>query len=935
MIKNASLKAHILLPLALVLAILLGAFHYSLYQHEKNNADREFVHQLQAAKNYYDRALTGRSEKLGVGLEAILRDKPLQVALRAHDRKALLKRSAPLFKALHDQYGITHFYFEDTARVNVLRVHQPERYGDTINRYTTLTAEKTGKITSGVELGPIGTFTLRVVAPIYDSHGLIGYVELGEEIEGVLQGLHDIIGTDLALFIDKQFLVRKNWESGMRMLKRNADWDRLPDAAIIHQTLDLPREVLLRLLSGRDQPDSITNLNLGNKHYHVGMIPVEDATGRKVGSLFMLQDMSLKFREMAATLRNLSLFYLALGGTLFALFALIIHRVERRLEHSRQQAITQGEEHVALQAKHIAELQDEQDRLQRAQKELQQSQGKLRLSAQVFENSTEGIVITDIHANILQINRAFATITGYSEEEVTGKNINILHSGRHGPNFYQAMWSSLVEFGYWQGEIWNRRKNGEIYPEWLTLIATRDEQGEIIHYIGVFADLTEKKQTEARAHYFANYDTNTDLPNRLLLAKHLQQELERANGNGWQVALLYLDLDRFKTINDTLGHRIGDKLLKAVAERIGHMVRDIDIIGRLSSDEFTIVLSDVGNRQNAEQVAKKILDAMNQPFEMEGQEVFITPSIGIALYPQDANSHEDLIRNADTAMAHIKAQGGNGFHFYSADMNVASSQRLTMETQLRRALERNEFVLYYQPQLSLHSGRIIGMEALLRWQHPERGLVSPAEFIPLLEETGMIVAVGDWVLHTACAQNSAWMAAGLPPLRMAVNLSARQFRQRDLIESVNQALQNTGLAPEHLELEITESIMIQDLQTTITTLNQLHALGIQISIDDFGTGYSSLSYLKRLPISKIKIDQSFIRDICTDLDDEAIANAVISLGHSLKMQVIAEGVETLEQLEHLRKQKCDEIQGYYFSRPLPAEAFAQLVRKSLITVKPV
>ena len=935
MIKNASLKAHILLPLALVLAILLGAFHYSLYQQEKIHTERNFEQQLQAAKNYYARALTGRSQKLGAALPAILRDEPLQAALRARDRKALLKRSAPLFKALHDEYGVTHFYFEDAARVNLLRVHQPERYGDTINRYTTLTAEKTGKGTSGVELGPSGTFTLRVVAPMHDSRGLVGYVELGEEIEGVLQGVHDIIGTDLALIIDKRFLVRKDWERGMRMLKRNADWDRLPDAVIVHQTLDLPRDAVLRLLSGNGQPDSISNLNLDNKPYHAGVVPVKDAAGRKVGSLLILQDMALKSREMEATLRNLRLFYLALVATLFALFFLITRRAERRLEHSRQPAITQSEEREALQAKHIAELQDERDQLQRTQEELQQSQGKLRLSARAFENSTEGMVITDIQANILQTNRAFAAITGYTEEDVAGKNINILHSGRHGPNFYQEMWSSLVEFGYWQGEIWNRRKNGEIFPEWLTLIAVRDGQGETINYVGVFADLSEKKQTEARAHYFANYDANTDLPNRFLLGKHLQQELERAKGNDWQVALLYLDLDRFKAINDTLGHRIGDKLLKAVAERIGHLVRDIDIIGRLSSDEFTIVLSDVGNQKNAEQIAKKILAAMNQPFEMEGQEVFITPSIGIALYPQDADSQEDLIRNADAAMVHIKAQGGNGYHFYSADMNVMSSQRLTMETQLRRALERNEFVLHYQPQLSLHSGRIIGMEALLRWQHPERGLVSPAEFIPLLEETGMIVAVGDWVLRTACAQNSAWLAAGLPSLRMAVNLSARQFRQRNLIDSVNQALQDAGLAPAHLELEITESILIQDLQTTITTLNQLHELGIQISIDDFGTGYSSLSYLKRLPISKIKIDQSFIRDICTDPDDEAISNAVISLGHNLKMQVIAEGVETLEQQEHLRMQGCDEIQGYYFSRPLPAADFARLVRKAFDAEKKV
>lgn len=933
MIKNASLKAHILLPLALVLATLLGAFHYSLYRLEKTNTDRDFTNQLQAAKKFYARSLTRRSEKLGAALETILRDESLQAALRARDRNALLERSAPLFKSLRDQYGITHFYFEDAARVNVLRVHQPERYGDTINRHTTLAAEKTGKTAYGAEIGPIGTFTLRVVAPMYVNRDLIGYVELGEEIEGILQGIHDIVGTDLVLIIDKKFLARKDWESGMRMLKRNADWDYLPDAAVIHQTLDLPREAKMSLLSGSLQPGSITDLDLDSKPYKAGMIPVEDAGGHRVGNLLMLQDMSLKSGEIETTFRKLSLLYLALGGTLFALFALSIRRVERHQELSRQQAIAQGKEREALQKKHIAELQEEQDQLRRTQAELQQSQEKLRLSAQVFENSTEGIVITDTQANILQINQAFTSITGYSEKEVVGKNINILHSGRHGPNFYQAMWSSLVEFGYWQGEIWNRRKNGDIFPEWLTLIAIRDEQGKTIHYVGVFADLTEKKQTEARAHYFANYDANTDLPNRVLLGKNLQQELERAKGNDWQVALLYLDLDRFKTINDTLGHRIGDKLLKAVAERIGHLVRDIDIIGRLSSDEFTIVLSDVGNRQNAEQVANKILGAMNQPFEMEGQEVFITPSIGIALYPQDADNQEDLIRNADAAMAHVKAQGGNGFHFYSSDMAV-TPQRLALETSLRRALERNEFVLHYQPQVSLRSGRIIGMEALLRWQHPERGLVSPAEFIPLLEETGMIITVGDWVLRTACAQNSAWMAAGLPPLRMAVNLSARQFRQRGLIESVNQALQNARLAPEHLELEITESIMIQDLQATITTLNQLHELGIQISIDDFGTGYSSLSYLKRLPISKIKIDRSFICDICTDPDDEAIANAVISLGHNLKMLVIAEGVETLEQLEQLRAQGCDEIQGYYFSRPLPAEAFAQLVKNDRGMVKP-
>ncbi len=926
MIKNASLKAHILLPLALVLAILLGAFHYSLYQNEKKDSERDFTQTIQAAETFYHRSLLRRTEKLGATLEVLLQDEKLRAALRAKDRDALLKRTAPLFRQLHDQYTITHFYFEDATRVNVLRVHQPERFGDTIDRHTTLAAEKTGKTAAGIELGPIGTFTLRVVAPIHDSQGLIGYVELGEEIEGVLQGVQAIVGTDHLLTIDKRFLTREKWESGMRMLKRDANWDFLPDAAIIHQTLALSSEQIGRFTALYNSPGSFMEFESGGKPYYASAITIQDAAGRKVGHLVVLRDRTKSIATMTATLRFLSLFYLALGGALFTLFALITHRVERRLEHSRQQIITQGEEREALQARHIAEL-------QLTQGELQQSQEKLRLSAQVFENSMEGIVITDTHANILQVNQAFSAITGYSEEEAVGKSTNILRSGRHDTDFYKAMWASLIEFGYWQGEIWNRRKNGEIFPEWLTLIGIRDEQGKTMHYAGVFVDLTEEKQTEARAHYFANYDANTELPNRFLLGRHLQQELERARKNGWQVALLYLDLDRFKTINETLGHHSGDQLLKAVAERIGQQVRDSDIIGRLSSDEFAIVLSDIGGPQNAELVAKKILNSMNQHFQIEGQEVFITPSIGIALYPQDADNQEDLIRNADAAMDHIKAQGGNGFHFYSNELNAPASWRLTMETQLRRALERNEFVLHYQPQVSLLSGRIIGMEALIRWQHPERGLVPPGEFIPLLEETGLIVPVGEWVLRSACAQNSAWQAAGLPPLRMAVNLSARQFRQSALAALVNQALQDAGLAPEQLELEVTESIMIQDLQTTITTLHQLHALGIQISIDDFGTGYSSLSYLKRLPISKIKIDRSFICDICTDPDDEAIANAVISLGHSLKMQVIAEGVETLEQLEQLRAQGCDEIQGYYFSRPLPAEAFAELVRTGQSAVK--
>ncbi|HUW50225.1 MAG TPA: EAL domain-containing protein [Sulfuricella sp.] len=933
MTKNISLKARILFPLALALIIFLGAFHYSLYRHEKtDNADR-FKNDLQTVQAYYERALTLRGEKLGAALGAILRDEKLQAALRARDRNALLKRAAPLFKQLHGQYGITHFYFEDAARVNILRVHQPERFGDTINRHTTLAAERTGKIAVGVELGPIGTFTLRAVVPLRDKTGLVGYVELGEEIEEVLHGIKEITGTDNLLAIDKQFLTRKNWESGMRMLGLNADWDRLPDMAIVHQTLDLPREQVNRILSRRNQPGPFTKIDVGDRHYYCGVIPIKDAGGRKVGNMAVLRDMTQSLDEMHITLRVLSLFYLTLGGALLAIFYLITNRVERRLDESRVQLVAEGLEREALQAGHIAQLEEEKDKLRLAQEELHKSQENLRLAAKVFENSTEGIIITDAQADILHVNRAFTSITGYSEAEVVGKNPRLLRSDRHNADFYRAMWASLIGYGYWQDEIWNRRKSGEAYPEWLSIIAIRDEQGETINYLGIFADLTEKKLVEARTHHLAYYDALTELPNRRMLEERLKQSLISAHSDNRLAALLHLDLDRFKTINDTLGHPFGDKLLQAVAERLAGHIRDSDMIARFSGDEFAIVLADVGGRHNATLVAQKILDALAKPFHLENQEVFVTPSIGIALYPVDADNRDDLIKNADTAMGHAKAQGGNNYCFFNAGMNVMATQRLSMETHLRRALEREEFILHYQPQVSLHNDRIIGMEALLRWQHPERGLVAPGEIIPLLEETGMIVPVGEWVLRTACAQSSRWVAEGLPPLRVAVNLSARQFRQSDLPAMVSHALQDAGLAPDQLELEITESIMIQDVQATIATLHQLHALGIQISIDDFGTGYSSLSYLKHMPIDKIKIDQSFVRDICVSHNGNAIANVVINLGHSLKMRVIAEGVETMEQLDYLRAHGCDEIQGYYFSHPLPAEKFAQLVRDGLGTTK--
>ncbi len=440
-------------------------------------------------------------------------------------------------------------------------------------------------------------------------------------------------------------------------------------------------------------------------------------------------------------------------------------------------------------------------------------------------------------------------------------------------------------------------------------------------------DLEERKRVELSMRHMAHHDALTGLPNRTLFRDRLTHAMAQADRYHQKLAVLFLDLDRFKAINDTLGHNVGDQLLKIAAERLRSCVRDCDTVARLGGDEFTIIVDDIMEVQDAAVVAQKILDTLSQPYNLHGHEVFISVSVGITLYPTDDESADNLLRNADSAMYRAKEYGRNNYQFYVADMNVKARARLMLESSLRRALDRGEFTLYYQPRVDLFSGRVIGAEALLRWRHPEIGLVPPAEFIPILEETGMIIPVGDWVLRQASKQNRAWQDMGLPPIRMAVNLSVRQFIQKDLAESVLRVLEQVGLAPEYMELEITEDLLLEHNQTNIITLTKLRNQGIHISIDDFGTGYSSLSYLKRLPIDTLKIDQSFVRDIDTDPDNKAIASAIIAMAGSLHLNVLAEGVETDEQLAFLRAQGCNEIQGFSFSHPLPADEFERLLRE--------
>ncbi|MBC8211777.1 MAG: EAL domain-containing protein [Gammaproteobacteria bacterium] len=554
---------------------------------------------------------------------------------------------------------------------------------------------------------------------------------------------------------------------------------------------------------------------------------------------------------------------------------------------------------------------------------------ELQLSAKIIESTVEGVVVADAEGAVLKVNPAFCKISGYNEDEVMGKNLNLLQSGKHGELFYQDMWSSIKKKGYWRGEIWNKRKNGDIYPEWLTINTLRDEDDRLTNYVGVFSDISEIKDTENRLEYLAYHDTLTNLPNRRLFELRLQHAIQRANRSKSILALLIIDLDNFKEVNDSLGHASGDKLLKNTANILLNNVRQDDTVARQGGDEFLVLLEQIEKPQDAALIAEKILHKLAQPLVIEEHEVFVSGSIGISIYPQQGSDVETLIKNADAAMYRAKGLGRNGFQYFSDHLTVLAKERQQLQVNLRHALKRDEFRLHYQPQISLETYQIIGMEALIRWEQPQIGLIPPNQFIPFAEETGLIEQIGNWVLQEACRQAVSWQKVGLRKFSMSVNLSARQLALPSLVSTVQDVLRQTGLDPARLELEITESMLMGNATQAVQTLQGLKSLGIALAIDDFGTGYSSLSYLKRFPVDKLKIDREFIRHLPADQEDLAITRAIIALGKSLNLEIIAEGVETPEQYQLLLQEGCHQMQGYLYSPALPAEAMIKLLQEPL------
>ncbi|MEW8506335.1 MAG: EAL domain-containing protein [Candidatus Thiodiazotropha sp.] len=557
------------------------------------------------------------------------------------------------------------------------------------------------------------------------------------------------------------------------------------------------------------------------------------------------------------------------------------------------------------------------------------AEDQLRMNATVFDTTSEGIMVTDADNVIKTVNPAFTRITGYTAEDVIGQSPNILSSGRHDNDFYAELWDSVLHKRYWSGEIWNRRKDGSVFPEWLSIAAIPDEDGIAKEYVAVFSDISKHKENEEQIRYQANYDALTGLPNRSLFSDRLEQAIGSALREKWMLAILFVDLDQFKIVNDTFGHVMGDELLQLVAERIGDCVRESDTVARFGGDEFVILLQDVTETDAVANIATKVIESITKVFTLYERDIYIGASVGITIYPDDAVNADSLLRNADMAMYQAKERGRNNYQFFTASMQQQTLERQQLELDLRLAVQRAELEIYYQPVVDAEFEKVISVEALLRWNHPHRGIVYPSIFIPLAEDSGLIGPIGKWVIKGACEQLSKWHKAGHTELNLAINLSSRQRELGLEVDYVRQVLQEASISPWMLTMEITESLLMRDTEEALKWLTSFKSLGVNLSVDDFGTGYSSLSYLKRFPMDILKIDRSFISDLPNDIDDASLVKTIVAMAESLNLKLIAEGVETKEQAEFLVNNGCANLQGYYYAKPMSARAMTSWLQQDI------
>lgn len=1014
--KTINLKAHILVPLALVSILVLAVFVLGVYHEEQEHLSEDLARSIQAVEGHYQAALTERAHKLGAALEIIATDTVLQSALAAHDRDTLLAWAMQVFQQLKTKHNITHFYFHDPQRVNILRVHQPDRYGDTINRYTILGAEKNKTLSHGVELGPLGTFTLRAVLPLWEGDSLLGYIEIGEEVDQIVQDIEQVFGIDLVVVIDKQYLRQADFVSGMAMLGRKAEWGRFPGVVAVSQTLDKLPQGLNTILSHpvKALPSEDIEVIQDGQQYRGRILSLQDAGKRTVGALVVLRNMTTRIQGTWHTLTIVSGGALAFITFLFALFYTTLGRAEHQMKtlltglresqlnlaNAQRMAqlgnwewdLRRNVLHCSGEASHILGLETgdcpsryedlvsfihpaDQDNFQRFIDKVHSNDGINELVHHIVrQDGSERIVrhraelIREPAGAALSINATIHDITDLQQAETRSARMGHIleHSWNEiytfdadtlhfvevsdgacqnlgysieemrqitpvdlKPEFTHKQFEALIK-PLRQGkkkiihfETEHQRKDGSCYPTEVRLQLSLSEKTPV--FIAIVQDISERKHYTEELEHKALYDTLTELPNRSLLQDRLAHALKIARQEKSPLAVIMVGVARLQEINDLLGHQNGDLVLKEVADRLQKALHESGTVARLSGDEFAIVLPGTDAKQ-AHLTVVMIQKLFEQPVIIEDTSLELEAAIGIAQYPDHGEAPAILIQRADIAMRVAKHEA-SGFSVYNSNDDPFSVRRLRLHGELRQAIKDETLTVYYQPKIDIKTGKVTSVEALARWPHPTDGMIAPADFIPMVEQSGLIRPFTLWVLEQSIKQSQLWADAGID-LAVAVNLSTRNLLDPSLAESIAQLLEFHQVPPHRLTLEITESAVMSRPEHALKILNRLHAMGIKISIDDFGTGYSSLAYLKQLPVSELKIDYSFVSGIVSNENDAVIVRSTIDLAHNLGLSVVAEGVEDKNTLDLLSILRCDTAQGYYFSRPLPSEELSSWLAES-------
>jgi len=891
----------LMIILSVMIFMLFASAGILILKQHSRYVDEIVINQIHEVSDDFHGTLNEQASGLSMTLQPIINDKRVKEALRNGDRNALLRDWQSVFEMMKKENRLTHFYFLDKQRVCLLRVHNPDKDGDRINRFTALSAEWNHKAASGIEIGPLGTFTLRVIQPVFEGETLVGYVELGKEIEDVLRTLHIQSDNEIALVIRKEHLKRHAWEEGMRMLGRKGDWNHLPHDALIYISNEQLSNVL-SLMKNHHEMERLSHQDINQevvsagKIWRVSIIPVQDVSGKDIGDMIIMKDIAQEKSELLDFIISNALMGALLIGVVLGFIFLVLRRTDKNIRH-------------------------QQDNLRESEERFEQLAEQSRTF--VWEVNREGIYT--------YVSHGIEQILGYRSDQLVGK---IYFYDLHPLEGREAFKRKVFE-------IFERKESFENFQtpaiskdggtRWISsnAIAMVNKKGILVGYRGSCTDITEDKISEEKINVLAFFDQLSGLPNRVLLLDRLKQSMVGSSRSGQYGALLFIDLDNFKTLNDTLGHDMGDKLLKQVARRLSLCVREGDTVARFGGDEFAVLLSGLSTNETdaataSEGVAEKILASLNQPYLLGEIHHRSSASIGVTLYKGDDTSIDDLMKQADLAMYKSKEAGRNGLRFFDPNMESTLKERAGLEEDLRRGIEEKQFILYYQPQVDAN-GLISGAEALVRWNHPKRGLVSPADFIPVAEETGLILPLGEWILKTACDQLALWShSPEKEGMSIAVNVSAKQFSQSNFVSQILSILEQSGANSKRLKLELTESLLVQNVEEVIEKMATLKNAGVGFSLDDFGTGYSSLSYLKRLPLDQLKIDQSFVRDLLVDPNDAIICKSTIALAESMGLSVIAEGVETASQRDALSEIGCYAYQGYWFSRPLPLREFELL-----------